>query len=129
MIITSDLRAAIRSAYQAQKKSATSYSEHSERIGKAISDFLKKNTRVTELARRLSGLDRLRSEIVNDIACYGISSDLRYINNPEAFAKHGGVPPPERGHHWSFDAVMAELAKASPKEGKKILKKYGINWS
>lgn len=141
MKIDQDLRAAIRSAEKAQPD-VSNYEIRERAKTRAIEDFLK---RCPSKAKHVAGLvasiqkgEKMASDASKELcAKFGLR---RYDNKlqfsrcgdgGDAFVKAGGKLPPDRvpGEKWKFDHVIAELAAAEPKDLKRILKKYGINWS
>ena len=134
MIITSDIRAAIRSAEKVQPnrratdwdlkelrnkraiKALVSKPEHAEKLKQADADYAE--------GQRLCGLANAA------FSSLGIDHERRHICNEEKFLAAGGILPPKDGAPWKFDKVMAELLSAkTEKEGVKVLAKYGIIWT
>ncbi len=138
MKIETDLRLAIKSAEKAQP--AESWEERNKAERKAIEDLIKK-PRVSLAVKRLVRTIQKSSKKLDEcrsLLCKGFglrirdtsTGELEFANcdgNRTAFVKAGGKVP-VKNVRWRYDNVMAQLAAASDKEGRAILKKLGINW-
>lgn len=130
MKIDQDLRAAIRSADKAQPDN---HDVRSNIQQAAVEELFKRKPSTKQAWERAKRLRQTASDFgsrANAIeSALGISFYCSKFNvrDEEAFAKAGGNMKPA-GKRWKFDAVMAELAAAEPKQLTAILKKYGINW-
>lgn len=133
MIITTDLRAAIRSAEKKQpNRHGTNWELREKQKAEAFAKLTqsKKHKRVYAQAMVLrKESDRLAQKAGGVFTSIGLSFDGSKIYDDVKFVAAGGVLPPTEKKPWTYDTVMAELAAADPKQGKAILKKYGINWS
>jgi len=129
MKIDNDLARAIRAAEKAQPNN---YEIERVANAAAISDLLKRRPSVFAKLKQADAIALQREELSNQERAIresvGINCDRDRIYNETAFVKAGGKLPPESIKRWKYDRVMAELAAASPKDGQKLLKKYGINW-
>jgi hypothetical protein len=130
MKIDTDLRLAIRSAYNAQHKDTTRIPEW--RASHDAAEAFLKSPRGRSIRQKT---DRLGAQIqklrVAQIALFksaGLSSCGDRIDDKAAFKKAGGSVPPDGPALWKFDAVMAEIAAATPEAGQAIIKRLGINW-
>lgn len=141
MIISQDLRAAIRSAEKSQPSFGWQMLE--EQNAATIEAFFK---RYPAKAKRVKALLKQEHDCylaycaAGKALCeqYGLASTtnegVRTVKFAHCdgkktnFVKAGGVLPAKPAERWKFDAVMAELAAADSKDAEKILKRYGINW-
>jgi len=140
MKISSDLRAAVRSAEKSQpaksnhgwqaKRDANlraveklrNHPKHKKRIANAL-------TRVDYALHILAEADKT-FEVLGLSRTNGGTGTRLEIGDDEKFVAAGGDLAPEPEVAWRFDAVMARLAAAPSEEaGWAILKEYGINWS
>lgn len=144
MKIDTDLRAAIRSAEKCQPSSDSSKKRDMDRacIAEFLNRFPKKKDKIRALIQREIDADVASSKARGDLCKqFGLRhyshggeiqiESLEFANcgkGAGAFEKAGGKLPPIGVRRWAFDAVMAELAAADPKQAVVILKKYGINW-
>lgn len=128
MKIDSNLRAAIRSAFNAQPK--FSYASAADKCKEAAKALVQSNSEWTSAFRYIANRRQVIHDIENEIKTLlpniGISEDFS-ICDEGTFERFGGVIPVEKPR-WSFDAVMAKLAKCEPEEAEAILKEHGINW-
>ena len=128
MKINNDLRAAIRSAHTIQRNNRNGYNRF-DAEKKAVDEISKRPGVAAKLrkAKTLRAKAALWSSVADDLEkSVGILNG--YICDHDVFQKAGGRAVIEPGKPWSFDAVMAELAAASEKDGNAILKRIGINW-
>ena len=130
MIIPSDLRCAIRSAEKAQSKS---YETRMKREAEAVAELFRRKPALSAQWKKAKALrervTKLNAEAWAIEKSLGLSShnDTVQIRDDNAFVKAGGrMKPGDRP--WTFDAVMAELAAAAPKEAAAILKRCNIHW-
>lgn len=138
MKIDTDLRAAIRSAEKCHPFNQD-YEAKRAMEAKAIEEFFKRCPAKGKLARKLAE-NALKAEAderqFRRMLCerFGLrhcDGRFRFADcggGQGAFIKAGGRLPTKAAARWTFDAVMAELAAAEPKQLKAILKKYNINW-
>lgn len=137
MKIDSSLRQAILSASKAQPSYGYDDAERERKA--AIATMLAKRPSAAKVVRNLRATIT-RSEATTAKAekqlCekFGLrvrSNELEFASCDESnknFKKAGGIPPVKH-QRWSFDFVMAEIAVCEPKDGARILKKYGIRWT
>lgn len=139
MKIDTDLRLAIKSACAAQPQK-NDYQAREEAQQQSIQDFLKK---FPKKAQRLQGLRKTaedadqtakeaRAEMCQKFGLREYSAGWTYSScggSKENFVKAGGVLPTKFPENWKYDAVMAQLASMTEKEGMALLKKLGINWA
>lgn len=131
MKITSDLRLAIKSAHKCQP--VEDHHARQARTRKVIADLLK---RKPALARKIKAAQAVlaewnnkRLEALKAFEEIGVNPDLNYLADDAKFFKAGGGSPLQEKHkRWDFDPVMTQLAAATEKEGKTILRRLGINW-
>lgn len=137
MKIDTDLRLAIKSAEKAQPQDDWRTRETANKA--AIADLFKRKPAIGVAAKKLvekSQKAYTAYEAANKALCeqFGLRKDsdgFTFSNCDDGhkrFAKIGGKVPSQTTRRWSFDAVMRELATATPKEGAAILKRLGINW-
>lgn len=127
MVITTDIRIAVRTAVKNQK---STYSSRYDADKKAIADFLKsvKGAPALYLQKRIQKLEEERAKCVQQMGeKFGLDPSVRWINDPVAFRKAGGYPV-EEPKVFTEHQVYSELILAKPSELKTILAKYGINW-
>lgn len=133
MIITTDMRAAIRSAEKKQpNRYGTNWELREKQNASALADLTQSKKHKTAYAKAMElrrESDRLAQKAGDVFVSMGLNFDGSKIYDEIKFVAAGGVLPAEEKKPWKFDTVMAELAAADPKQGKAILKKYGINWS
>lgn len=134
MIVTSDLRAAIRSAEKVQpNRHGTDWELKRLRIKRAISAVISKpgiKEKVDEAVKKTEAAEQLNREAGEVFNSLGVSNKLDQIYNDEKFIAAGGILPAGDAKPWKFDAVVAQLAAAkTEKEGVKILARYGIIWT
>ncbi len=139
MKIDSDLRLAIRSAEKAQPQ-RNDWEAKRKAEAQAILAFFKrfpakarKAIKLAEDALKAEAMEReLRSKLCEQFGLKHNEQQFQFSNcgrNKDAFVKAGGhLPEQTAGQRWTFDAVMAELVAADPKQLKVILKKYNIRW-
>lgn len=137
MRIETELRSAIKSAEKHQpqnqdwqrreKTEAEAIAEfkRTHQVAKAsIARLVKESKAAADLAARL------RKELCRRYGLRECGTRLATCGDKGGrarFIKAGGRLPKER-KHWTTDQVIAELVAADPKDGDKILRKYGINW-
>lgn len=141
MKIDQDIRAAIRSAEKVQANNDT-WEVREKNQKKSISDFFAAYPVKAKRARQLAAtitrtakvLEDARKELCNSFGLREATEHGRQVftfascdSTRKNFEKAGGKVV-RKSERWKFDAVMAELAAAEPKNLKAILKKYGINW-
>ncbi len=137
MKINSDLRMAVRCAYNVQKKTGNDYAAREKAALDAIEAFLKAKPKAAKALReakaRIQRANEESAAASQIIRSYGLENGwngAQYrINDNVAFTRAGGHFEITEKVKWSFDQVMAELASAPEKDAAKILKKFGINWS
>ncbi len=137
MKIDTDLRLAIKSAEKSQPQDDWKMREESAK--KAIADLFKRKPSIARDAKSLVQKS-MKAYAVHEASVkslcekYGLRKDgdgFLFSNcsgGEGRFEKIGGKVP-AKSKRWTFDAVMRELATATPKEGAAILKRLGINWS
>lgn len=130
MKIDHDLRAAIRSAHSAQRRNRDGFNRW-DAEKKAIAEIAKIPAVGAKLrkAKTLRAKASLWNAAADDLEKSVGIHNANYIHDHALFQKSGGRAIIEPGKPWGFDAVMAELAAASEKDGKAILKRIGIDWS
>lgn len=130
MIISNDLRLAIKSAYNTQRHNHTPGDwERRKAAALAHAESPKIKPLVAKAKKLQARAAKLSTEATSLMRSVGLDSDADSITDDALFAKAGGKVPAAQPKPWSFDNVMAEIAAASPKLRKALLKKYGINWS
>jgi hypothetical protein len=137
MKIDTDLRLAIKSAEKAQPQDDWRVREAATKA--AIADLFERKPTIAVAAKKLVARAK-KAEAVEAAAreelCkkYGLRTDGNYFtfsncgDGQKQFEKVGGKVQ-QRHVRWTFDAVMLELAKATPQEGAAIIKRLGINWT
>jgi hypothetical protein len=130
MKIDTDLRAAIRSAEKAQPDKG--WQARTEAETKAIAKLLADNKALGGKVRAEIAVIEKASKQMERAGEYleslGITKSLERIRDHELFVKAGGKVP-LMGKRWTFDEVMSKLAAVkTEREGKTILRKYGIHW-
>lgn len=135
MKIDTDLRLAIKAAEKAQKQNSRStWNDRQEQERKNIARFVRDNAAkgrlAGSLAKRYKDVSETLNAIHTDLGAMGlaVNSNGLYLNDRERFIKAGGTGPIEEAKPWVAEYVMAEIAKATPKEAAKILIRIGINW-
>jgi hypothetical protein len=134
MKIDNDLRCVIRAAEKTQK-GRDSYEARNKRNSNAIVSFLKANPKKAKALRhaakeilRLGKVIKKHEALISECGLSrewdGVSLRLRC---EKTFQKAGGVIT-QSPDVWTANRVIAELAAADPKEGDRILRRYGINW-
>lgn len=103
-----------------------SYVETKPLIDRACMEVVKAHKMTAKVAR----LRKLRKEVMllqNKLHAIGVQVEHNYlcVGMPGLFRVAGGVIPSEGG----AAAVLNQLAAATPKEGRAILKNHGIDWS
>ena len=141
MKIDQDIRAAIRSAEKLQADT-DSWEVRQTNEQKSIRDFFaaypakakRAKTLATTIRRAAKTLEDARGELCESFGLREMrekgKDGFTYAScdsERKKFEKAGGKVV-RRSERWKFDAVMAELAAATPDKLKPILKKYGINW-
>lgn len=129
MIITTDLRAAIRSAEKQQR-----LNRHSRYASEtAALERFQKLPKIAPLFKQAAAKHKAATVLTEQAdAIYssmGLTTSGRSIIDHKKFAQLGGRLEVEEGKPWTFDAVMVELAAADAKKAKAILKRLGINWA
>jgi hypothetical protein len=140
MIINNDLRMAIKAKCEQQPTDNHAASQKSAE--ESIQSFLKsqKGQRAKALIRREVRASKSMSEAVKALAKeFGLrlershdSNSVRFSygdDSTDRFKKAGGKLAKPLPPRWQFSQVMAEVAAATPADGVKILRKYGINWA
>jgi len=141
MKIDTDLRLAIKAAERAQPHESWDIRRDAEQ--KSIVDFFKKYPAKARRAKRLDAdiatmekkLAAAKKELCDS---YGLQTNSRsdyktgftYSNcggSGANFTKAGGKIPAKYAP-WKADDVIAQIARATAKEGAKIIKSLGINW-
>lgn len=129
MKIDQDLRVAIRAAANNQPRRDYSKERDFEKA-----EILRVVTSIPEWARahkkhqaRLKRAQKECAEAEKFYAHLGVVASLTGIRDYQKFKLAGGKVPPEHST-WKAEVVIAELTAATPKRGKELLKKYGINW-
>ncbi len=132
MKIDADLRAVIRSAEKAQPCRSLDYSQKAKAVESAIKAFMKANPKkasALKAAKKKYDKAKIDKEAAATfINSFGLRTTLTEFSHQGNFILSGGVPPKHIDEPWKYDAVVSELAAADPKDLKKILKKYDINW-
>lgn len=130
MKIDANLRVAIRSAV----KVANSNNNWQER-GKLVKGAIEKlasttryRTRIAKAVQNLKTAEVLQEKAYDVFASIGVNPDLDHIHDEDIFVDAGGVLPVKH-QELDFDKIIASLAAADAKEGAKIIKSLGINWS
>lgn len=130
MKIDTDLRLAIRSAYNAQHKDSTRVPEW--RVNRDAAEAFLKSPRGRSIKRKADRLEiqitKLRLTQVALFKSAGLGSCGDRVDDKAAFKKAGGSIPPDGPGLWKFDVVMAEIAAATTEAGQAIIKRLGINW-
>lgn len=144
MKIDSDLRAAIRCAYNESGKKfnqerAKLQQERVVAVGKFIklprvksaklrcADLRKRADKAYKQHQLLSGKAWALSNL------YGVNSTFSSVIDDANFRKAGGILPGQTAGSsglltGSFDSTMVRLTEASPQQGAQILKELGIKW-
>lgn len=138
MKINSDLRMAVRSAYNIQKKAASNHYEVRHKAEQAaIAALLKSKPKVAKALNaakarihRASVESAKANQVIKSfgLEC-GWHGDAYRLTDNVAFTKAGGHFTITESKRWTFDQVMAELAAADEKQAAAILKNFGINWT
>lgn len=137
MKIDSNLRAAIRSAANAQPQDDWRAKEKEEK--ESIAAFFakyparhKEAIRLIETEKKARATaEKASSDLCEKFGLTHYGGETKFANcgrGSETFKKAGGKLPTQ-GVRWKFDAVMAELAAADEKQGAAILARIGIKWS
>lgn len=129
MIINTDLRQAIKSAV-AMRNAELTFSQKEGRKRTAIRELL--NHPKYRARARAAERDRARAAELNKRAgkffeSLGLYDSGNGFADVDAFRKAGGVLPTTE--NLRFEVIMAKVAAASPKEGAKMLRELGIDWS
>ena len=132
MKIDADLRAVIRSAEKAQPQRSFNYNEKTKAVENAIKAFMKANPKkASALKAAKKKYDKAKADkgaAESLINSFGLRTSLTDFWDKDNFKLSGGVLPKHVDPPWKYDDVVTELAAADPKNLKKILKKYDINW-
>lgn len=141
MIISQDLRAAIRSAEKAQPKTDWAARDQQQRdsIAAMMKKYPAKGRTINALVKAIKDAETKAGQARKQLCeKFGIRASTNRDqpafefagcdNSREIFLKAGGVLPVKPAERWKFDSVMSELAAADPKQAEKILKRCGINW-
>jgi hypothetical protein len=136
MIINSDLRMVIRSAEKAQVKPSWQEREKSKReaVASFVNSDLRRKAKINRALMKYAEASKAKNAARDEIHAYGLrtgdddENPTLEICNEDYFVKAGGKIPADK-LIWKFETVIAELASADQREGVKVLKKYGINWS
>jgi len=127
MKIDQDLRYAIRAAEKLQPVEKTRCDIDAAAI-KAMLKRCPKHAQAIKQADRLT--QQAKDLTIRAMAIYGslgVSSSLQWINDADTFVKAGGkIEQPTK--RWRADVVIAQLAMADEKSGKKLLRDLGIRW-
>ncbi len=130
MKIDTDLRLAIRSAYNAQHKDSTRIPDW--RVNRDAAEAFLKSPHGRAIKQKTDRLDvqieKLRIAKDALFKSVGLSFDGSHVNDKAIFKKAGGSIPPDGPALWKFDVVMAQIAAATPEAGQAIIKRLGINW-
>lgn len=138
MKINADLRMAVRSAYNGQKKSLNgSWDVRHKAEQAAVEAFLSAHPKARkDLLAARARINKANQEVHDAgqvIKSFGLevgyNGEAYRMGDAKAFIKAGGHFKFTESQKWSFDQVMAELAGASEKNATAILKRYGIVWS
>ena len=139
MKIDQNLRAAIRSYCAISKRGISSASKadaEKRAIGTLVSGtpnlrawkkkFPKEDAAIKALRERAQKLEASLEEAIKPYGLTILWNGTLAINDYEAFAKAGGKLEVKTSS--SADAVIAQLAAATPEAGAKILSDLGIKW-
>ena len=139
MKIDQNLRAAIRSYCAISKRGISSASKadaEKRAIGTLVSGtpnlrawkkrFPKEDAAIKALRERAQKLEASLEEAIKPYGLTILWNGTLAINDYEAFAKAGGKLEVKTSS--SADAVIAQLAAATPEAGAKILSDLGIRW-
>ncbi len=137
MKIDTDLRLAIKSAEKMQPQDDWRAREAANRA--SIAELFKRKPTIGAAAKKLLAKIKKAEETrlaAEQALCkqFGLRKDgvnFAFANCGDGagqFEKVGGKLQ-QKHVRWSFDAIMRELATATPAEGAKIIKRIGIIWS
>lgn len=139
MKIDRNLRAAIRSycaisnrevsrasAADAEKRAIDTLVSGTPSLQAWKKKFPKEDAAIKALRERAQKLEASLEEAIKPYGLTILWNGTLAINDHEAFAKAGGKL--EVKTHRSADAVIAQLAAATPEAGAKILSDLGIKW-
>ena len=97
-----------------------------------INDACTKVVRAHRMTAKVARMRKLREELSklqDELSAVGVHvvypAGCAVVSASEKFLAAGGVYPPAGGP----DAVINQLAAATPREGRAILKSHGIDWS
>jgi hypothetical protein len=131
MKIDSDLRAALRSAYNQQKYVDRDYAAKERAKKAALTDLFTRKPAIERNVKTAKRWLKLAEELNRKAHFVFENLGLDYrgdrMAHDERFKAAGGVPP-KCAARWNFDAMMHRLSLATPKEGAAIIKAIGINW-
>lgn len=136
MKIDSNLRAAIRAAFNAQPNYG--WQMEAEQNRQAIAALFKAKPYLGKRARALMAKEIKAQKELNAASqalCVefglrvseGLFEFSRCGGGHDQFKKLGGKLP-TKNVKWRYRTAMAELVMADPSDEQTILKKYGINW-
>lgn len=139
MKISSDLRAAVRSAEKTQPaRGSSSWQVKCDADARAVEKFRNDPKNKKKIENALHKASLAMTNLANaDQVLLELGLGRRHshtgvkleISDTDAFVKAGGDLAPEPAVAWRFDEVMARLAAAKTEEaGVAILAEYGINW-
>lgn len=143
MKIDTDLRLAIKSAEKLQPQD--NWTERNKREQASIASLFGAKPHIHAKAKKLAASikrhrdaeEKAEKELCQSYGLRARDGQSDYVtgftiggceNSSKAFEKAGGKIITKNAP-WKFNAVMAQLAAATPKEGAKIIKSLGINWT
>lgn len=128
MKIDSDLRLAIRASERCQPTSTWEQKNKDRQAAiKKVVGNPKHAPKIKAAKARIKRLNAAIARAESVMHELGLTADLDRIRDDALFYKAGGRIIPSLPK-WTYDAVMKELAEATPAEGAKILKRLKIRW-